>query len=87
MCHFHGDEKLYIFPKTNNREALRPASNGVWVRTCNNSFAIRKNQHVVGCYTIFRWVKEGEKSLKMKEVKMMEMEDTTDSIFFLFEGI
>jgi hypothetical protein len=24
MCHFHGDDKLYIFTKTNKREASRP---------------------------------------------------------------
>jgi citrate lyase synthetase len=24
MCHFHRDEKLYIFTKTNNKEAFRP---------------------------------------------------------------
>ena len=64
MCHFHEDKKLYIFTKTNKREAFRPTSNGLWVRTCNNPFAIRVNQHIVGYYTIFRWMKKGEKKLE-----------------------
>jgi hypothetical protein len=69
MCYFHKDGKLYIFTKPNHLRAFRPAKKGYWARI-DKIVSIQNNQQVIGCYTIFEWIKVGETILEMKEVMM-----------------
>ena len=61
---------MYIFTKSSHLEVFRPVKGGCWVRN-GLPIPIHENEQVV-TFTTFEWMKEGDKKLKMREMKVME---------------